>query len=46
MKSHGIPLTRENYLRMNHPELNPDEPLPAELEAELPREFQNWPGEE
>jgi hypothetical protein len=38
MRSRGIPLTRENYLRLEYPEGLP-EPWTAELEAELPAEI-------
>jgi len=38
MKQNGIPLTRENYLRLNYLG-NPPKELPAELEAELPHEL-------
>lgn len=42
-----VPLTRENYLRMNYP-LGLEEPWTAEHEAELPGPFQTddqskWP---
>jgi hypothetical protein len=43
MRAHNIPLTRENYLAINWPEGAPD-PMPAELEAEIPPEFRLfWP---
>ena len=38
MRYRGIPVTRENYLGMAHPEANPED-YPAELEAELPEEL-------
>lgn len=37
MKQHNIPLTRENYLEINYMGSPPD-PMPAELEAEIPDE--------
>lgn len=37
MKQHNIPLTRENYLEINYMG-NPPDPMPAELEAEIPDE--------
>ena len=38
---HGIPVTRENYIRLaSLGSVNPDEPLDGELEAELPEELQ------
>lgn len=40
MKKNDVPLTRENYIELNWPQVDPKEPLPAELEAELPEEFQ------
>jgi hypothetical protein len=39
MVSHGIPLTREAYLAMALPGV--EEPLDAELEAELPERFRH-----
>jgi hypothetical protein len=37
MISHDIPITRENYIRWNwFGDLDPNEPLPAECEAEIP----------
>ena len=45
MKAHGIPLTRCNYLAMALPGI--EEPLDAELEAELPVRFRhNQPPDE
>ena len=43
MKLEGVPLTRENYLALDHPGEDPDEPLDPELEAELPRQFRMEP---
>ena len=40
LKTHGIPVTRENYLRLAFLGNPPDEPLDGELEAELPRFLQ------
>lgn len=40
MKLRGIPLTRERYLIT----AGLEEPLSAELEADLPREFRLHPG--
>jgi hypothetical protein len=42
MKANDIPLTRANYIGLNWfgDIEEPDEPLPAELEAELPKELQ------
>ena len=42
MKAHGMPLTRRAYLEFNYPDGVPD-PLPAELEAEIPRELREVP---
>jgi hypothetical protein len=39
MKRDGIPLTRQNYLDMAYPTGLPH-PWTAELEAELPQQFQ------
>ena len=39
MKRKGMPLTREKYLEQAYPEGTPD-PWTAELEAELPEQFQ------
>jgi hypothetical protein len=45
MKAHGIPITREAYLAMALPGI--EEPLDAELEAELPVRFRrNQPPDE
>jgi len=41
MEKNDIPLTRESYIKLNWPGVDPKKPLPAELEAELPEEFQN-----
>jgi hypothetical protein len=38
MKAHGLPLTRQVYLELNYPDGVPD-PLPAEVEAEIPGEL-------
>jgi hypothetical protein len=38
----GLPLTRENYLRLAFMGNPPQEPLDGELEAELPEEFRMW----
>ena len=40
MKRESIPVTREAYLSLAHPEGVP-EPYPAELELELPDEVRN-----
>jgi hypothetical protein len=40
LKEHGIPVTRENYLRLQFLGNPPDEPLDGEIEAELPRFLQ------
>jgi hypothetical protein len=40
MKEHNIPMTRENYLRLAFAGNPPAEPLDAEVEAELPEQFQ------
>jgi hypothetical protein len=36
----GLPLTRENYLRLEFAGNPPEEPLDGEIEAELPEQFQ------
>jgi len=38
MQSMGIPITRSRYLSLSYPDGVPD-PMPAELEAELPDEI-------
>ena len=38
MRETQVPLTRENYLAL----ADLQEPLGAELEAEVPKEFQRW----
>jgi hypothetical protein len=42
MKANGIPVTRANYLEIAYfgDILDPDQPLDAELESELPEEIQ------
>jgi hypothetical protein len=40
LKTHGIPVTRENYLHVAFLGSPPDEPLDGEIEAELPRFLQ------
>jgi hypothetical protein len=41
MEENGIPITRGNYIGLNWMgEYDPDKPLPAELEAELPPALQ------
>ena len=40
MVKHGLPLTRENFLRLMWGHRDITNPYPAELEAELPRRFQ------
>jgi hypothetical protein len=42
MKRDNIPMTRENYLALAYLGDPPQEPLDAELEAELPEVFQKW----
>ncbi len=37
-----VPLTRENYLHLAYMGTPPEEPLDAELEAELPEIFRKW----
>lgn len=37
LRAKGIPLTRENYLQVAHPDA--EEPYPAELELEVPEEL-------
>lgn len=41
MIKHGVPLTRENWLKMAYPGGVP--PLTAELESEVPKIFQVQP---
>lgn len=42
MRKHGIPVTRENYIRENWtPDIMPD-PWTVEDEAELPDELQDY----
>lgn len=38
----GIPVTRENYLRLAFAGNPPEEPLDGEIEAELPEELQRY----
>lgn len=47
LKEHNIPVTRENYIEINWMgEVDPKQPLPAELEAEMPESLQlNSPSE-
>ncbi len=41
MKKNGIPMTRANYVGLNWMgDYDPARPLPAELEASIPKEFQ------
>lgn len=41
LKKNGIPVTRHNYIGLNWMgDFDPDEELPAELEADLPEELQ------
>jgi hypothetical protein len=41
MKENDIPVTRDNYIGLNWlGDYDPSEPLPAELEADLPEELQ------
>lgn len=40
MRANHIPLTRENYLAIDRPGVDPSEPLEGELEAELPEQLQ------
>ena len=44
MKKHGMPLTRAAYLAFNYDEV-PD-PLPAEIEAEIPHELREVPDDD
>lgn len=42
LEKNKIPVTRENYVGLNWlGDLDPKEPLPAELEAELPDDLQH-----
>lgn len=43
MVRRGLPLTREVYLELAFPDGAPD-PMPPELEGELPEEFQRHDG--
>jgi hypothetical protein len=46
MKENDIPITRANYIALNWMgDYDPAQPLPAELEAELPEELENDEGE-
>jgi hypothetical protein len=41
LKKHNIPVTRESYINLNWMgDHDPSKPLPAELEAELPKDLQ------
>ena len=41
MEKHQVPLNRQNYVAINWMgDADPSKPLPAELEASLPKEFQ------
>ena len=41
MEENNIPITRKNYIEINWMgDMDPDKPLPAELEAELPSALQ------
>jgi hypothetical protein len=40
LQRYGIPVTRENYLRLAFAGNPPEEPLDGEIEAELPEELQ------
>ena len=40
LEQYGIPVTRENYLRLAFAGNPPEEPLDGEIEAELPKELQ------
>ena len=42
MKKNDIPMTRKNYIELNWMgQADPNQPLPAELEAEMPEELQH-----
>ena len=46
LRDNDIPVTRENYIGLNWMgEYDPTQPLPAELEAELPEGLQMSEGE-
>jgi hypothetical protein len=40
MKKYKIPIDRKNYLAIDMPQADPNKPLMAEYEAELPEELQ------
>jgi hypothetical protein len=40
LQKYGIPVTRENYLRLAFAGNPPEEPLDGEIESELPEELQ------
>jgi hypothetical protein len=42
MRRDGIPVTRQNYIDMAYAGIELPDPWPAELEAELPAELQDW----
>ena len=46
LKRLGSPLTRENYLSLMDPTLDPTEPLDAEIEASLPAQIQVEPADD
>lgn len=46
LQKYGIPVTRENYLRLAFAGNPPEEPLDAELEAELPEELKRTEDDE
>ena len=46
LQTMGLPVTRENYLALMDPMLDPDEPLDAEIEGSLPLDLQFEPGQE
>lgn len=46
LESLGIPVTRENYLMLAFAGNPPEEPLDGELEAELPKELQQYDEDE
>lgn len=42
MKEANIPITRDNYVELNWMgDYDPKQPLPAELESEIPEELQH-----
>jgi hypothetical protein len=43
MRRYDIPVTRENYLDLAYAGVEIPHPWPAELEAELPPQLQDWP---